>query len=411
MRPFHSIAPALLAVLLSAGCHRAPAPMTAVTAPVDTDPLRALPVALYDAQLPDRIADSTYWRMVQTMSEPNGFFRSENFVSNEMGLQYVISPLQSLAPPGGAYVGVGPEQNFTYIGALKPRIAFIVDIRRQNLLQHLWYKAVFELSPTRAQFLARLFARPALAKMAPSTSIDSLIGLMAVIPGDPAMFQRTFEEVRKQLVVHHKFVLDTGDLATLRYVDSVFYLSGPTLNYSSGAGGNFGGRGGFGGGNRGRGMPSFAEIANATDDKGINRGFLGNEDQYSYVRDMERRNLIIPLVGNFAGPKAVRAVGSWLRERNAKVNVFYLSKVEQYLFTDGIWKDFMENVATMPLVASSRFIRSSTSRGGFGGGYYPGNNGGFMMTQLTASMMDNVQGARDNSISDYPTLVTRRSTP
>ena len=54
--------------------------MAAVTAAVDADPLRPLPAALYDAQLPDRIADSTYWRMVQTMSEPNGFFRSENFV-------------------------------------------------------------------------------------------------------------------------------------------------------------------------------------------------------------------------------------------------------------------------------------------------------------------------------------------
>ena len=107
----------------------------------------------------------------------------------------------------------------------------------------------------------------------------------------------------------------------------------------------------------------------------------------------------------------MRAVGSWLRERNAKVNVYYLSNVEQYLFGDGIWKDFMENVGTMPLDVSSRFIRSSTSRGGFGGGYYPGNNLGFMMTQLTASMMDNVQGARDNTISDYGTLVTQRSKP
>ena len=411
MRPFHSIAPALLAVLLSAGCHRASTPLTAVTVPVDTDPLRALPEALYGAQLPDRIADSTYWRMVQGISEPNGFFRSENFVSNERGLQYVISPLQALTPPGGAYVGVGPEQNFTYIGALKPRIAFIVDIRRQNLLQHLWYKAVFELSPTRAQFLARLFARPALAKLSANTGIDSLIALMSVMPSDPTMFARTFEEVRKQLVVRHKFVLDTSDVATLRYVDSVFYLSGPTLNYSSGSGASYGGRGGFGGGGRGRGMPTFAEIANATDEKGLNRGFLGSEELYGYVRDMERRNLIVPIVGNFAGPKAVRTVGSWLRERGAKVNVFYLSNVEQYLFMDFIWKDFMENVATMPLDSTSRFIRSATARGNFGSGYYPGNTAGFMMTQFTASILDNVQGARDNTIDSYGTLVSQRSKP
>ena len=61
--------------------------------------------------------------------------------------------------PASAYVGVGPDQNFTYIAALKPRIAFIVDIRRQNMLLHLMYKALIELSPTREEFLSRLFSR------------------------------------------------------------------------------------------------------------------------------------------------------------------------------------------------------------------------------------------------------------
>jgi hypothetical protein len=75
-----------------------------------------------------------------------------------MWLQHVITELERHAPPGGVYVGVGPEQNFTYLGTLRPRIAFIVDIRRQNLLQHLWYKAVFA-TPTRAEFLSRLFRR------------------------------------------------------------------------------------------------------------------------------------------------------------------------------------------------------------------------------------------------------------
>ena len=57
------------------------------------------------------------------------------------------------------YLGVGPEQNFTYIAALKPRMAFIVDIRRGNLQLHLMYKALFELSADRADFIFRLFSR------------------------------------------------------------------------------------------------------------------------------------------------------------------------------------------------------------------------------------------------------------
>ena len=56
------------------------------------------------------------------------------------------------------YLGVGPEQNFTYIAALKPKMAFIVDVRRGNLQLHLMYKALFELSSDRADFVFRLFS-------------------------------------------------------------------------------------------------------------------------------------------------------------------------------------------------------------------------------------------------------------
>jgi len=110
--------------------------------------------------LPDRLADSTFWRLLTTMSEPGGCFRSDNFVSNGTNSQRILDRLQGATPPGGVYVGVGPDQNFTYIVALRPRMAFIVDIRRQAMLQQLMYKALFEMSPTQADFLAHLFSRP-----------------------------------------------------------------------------------------------------------------------------------------------------------------------------------------------------------------------------------------------------------
>ena len=92
-------------------------------------------------------------------SEPNGFFRSDNFLSNEVEYQWVIPTLTSTLGTGGVYLGVGPEQNFTYIVALRPKLAFIVDIRRGNLHEHLLYKAFIEMSADRAEFLSRLFAR------------------------------------------------------------------------------------------------------------------------------------------------------------------------------------------------------------------------------------------------------------
>src|SRR5689334_25416356 len=92
--------------------------------------------------LPAAFSDKEFWDFFTTMSEEGGSFPSENFVSNEQTYQYVIPTLQRTLTPNGVYLGVGPEQNFTYIANLKPRMAVIFDIRRQNAMAHLMYKAL-----------------------------------------------------------------------------------------------------------------------------------------------------------------------------------------------------------------------------------------------------------------------------
>ena len=82
--------------------------------------------------IPERLGDSEFWSLSAGMSEPGGYFHSDNLVSNELGFQYVIRDLLAAVGSGSVYVGVGPDQNFTYVAALRPRIAFVVDIRRQN---------------------------------------------------------------------------------------------------------------------------------------------------------------------------------------------------------------------------------------------------------------------------------------
>ena len=80
--------------------------------------------------LPASIPDAEFWSLTERLSEPNGTFRSDNLLSNEMTLSYVATLLTERVKPNGVYLGVGPEQNFTYIAAMRPRIAFITDIRR-----------------------------------------------------------------------------------------------------------------------------------------------------------------------------------------------------------------------------------------------------------------------------------------
>src|SRR2546423_13425907 len=103
------------------------------------------------------ISHADFIQYVEQWSEPEGYFDTDNFISNETSYLHVVPELQKRTAPGGVYIGVGPDQNFSYIARTKPSLAIIIDIRRQNMLQHLFLKALFDLSATRAEFLARFF--------------------------------------------------------------------------------------------------------------------------------------------------------------------------------------------------------------------------------------------------------------
>jgi hypothetical protein len=97
----------------------------------------------------------------------------------------------------------------------------------------------------------------------------------------------------------------------------------------------------------------------ADDGQGVQRSYIANEEQYRALRDMQLRNLIVPLVGDFAGPKALRSVARYLDVHHATVSVFYTSNVEQYLFHPGNdWQRFYDNVGALPITSRSTFIRA-----------------------------------------------------
>ena len=111
------------------------------------------------------------------------------------------------------------------------------------------------------------------------------------------------------------------------------------------------------------GMPTYQELMIATDETGTQTSYLANEATFRYLKSLQAKNLIVPVVGDFAGPKAIRAIGNYVRERHATVSTFYVSNVEQYLFDDpDNWKRFYENVGTLPLDSNSTFIRSLGGR-------------------------------------------------
>jgi hypothetical protein len=96
-------------------------------------------LAWQSPSLPDRLTSAEFWRLSTSLSEPPGTFFSDNVVSNELSYAQTV-PHFRLLRRGGVYLGVGPEQNFTFISAMEARLAIVVDIRRENLLLHLLYK-------------------------------------------------------------------------------------------------------------------------------------------------------------------------------------------------------------------------------------------------------------------------------
>src|SRR6476661_1700459 len=153
-------------------------------------------VAQGTSTIPAKLSDSAFWKLVTDVSESNGFFRSDNFVSNETTFQWVIPELLRTTKPGGVYLGVGPDQNFTYVVALKPRITFIFDIRRQNMLTHLMYKVLIEQSSDRADFLARLFSRARPDKLDSTATAMQIFTAYSAVPPDSARFRANITGIR-----------------------------------------------------------------------------------------------------------------------------------------------------------------------------------------------------------------------
>jgi hypothetical protein len=295
--------------------------------------------------IPTSLTDAEFWRLVTEFSEPGGAF-AQQFMSNEDSAQFVIPSLQQSTPRDGVYIGVGLEQNFTYIAAIRPRLAFIVDIRRDNMLEHLMYKALFELSPDRADFLSRLFSRKRPTGLTAAASAEALFDAYRSVEPDTTLYEENVRAVADHLTSVHKFPLSDTDKAGLARILNAFRTAGPYSLKGQGDPRN----------------PTYAQLMAATDLDGRNRSYLASEENLKVVRELERRNLIVPVVGDFAGDKAIASIGRYLKEHDAVVNVFYVSNVERYLFDQGAHgKRFYTNVEALPLDPSSTFIRSVTS--------------------------------------------------
>src|ERR1043166_5519050 len=131
--------------------------------------------------------------LIARLSAPGAYFDSDNLVSNEASYLHVIPALRALEVRGGAYLGVGPEQNFSYLAEIKPDLAILIDIRRDNMLLHLLLKAMFESARNRMEYLCLLYGRPAPPDPRRWTDapLEDILTYLDITPGDSAGYVRS----------------------------------------------------------------------------------------------------------------------------------------------------------------------------------------------------------------------------
>lgn len=338
------------------------------------------------------IPKAEFAALVRDMSEEGGFFHSDNFTSNETSYLHVVSALQDVGATGGAYLGVGPEQNFTYIAKVRPEIAFIFDIRRQAVVQHLLYKAIFQLAESRGAFLSLLLSRPVGPETAESPAIETLLDALMRSPISPAVYAANRVKVEKLIQEDFGIALSAQDLQQLHYVYSTFQQEGLAIAFRFGPQ-----NGGFGF----RRFPDLRELILERDLDGKLGNFLTNDADYQFVRDLHRANRIVPIVGDFAGTKAIAAVGDYLRAKDLKLRAFYTSNVEQFLFQNGVVPGWAANVRQLPIDDKSVFIRAVPNRGQ----PHPAQIPGYRMTTLLQKVSVFLEDFDAGTYDDYRTLV------
>lgn len=294
------------------------------------------------------ISDQEFQQLSLSLSEKPGFFGTDNLVSNETSYLHVKEEIQRSVQPGGAYIGVGPDQNFTYIGISRPSIAFILDIRRDNLLHHLYYKSIFMISRDRWDFLSLLFGKPIPEDKARSSdaTAEDLLSFFKTVSPDADFGIARFEQLWQLLAERYPDLALPGDRFKVLTIASRFFEAGFDVKYEI----------------PGRPMlsffPTYGQLMIETDLKGKRGHYLESEGTFQFLKGLQEANRIIPVTGNFAGVKALKAVGQEIRKRGLTISILYLSNVEFYLFRSRTHRRFVDSVQQLPIDSHSLMIRS-----------------------------------------------------
>lgn len=359
--------------------------------------LAASPACAQGAESTAPAPDTAFAAIVERLSEPGGFFDTDNLISNEGSYLHVMGALRRAGLSGGAYIGVGPDQNFSYIAQIRPSIALIVDIRRDNLLEHLLFKSLFQLSQDRLGYLGALLARQVPEIRDAEQSIEEIVALLDGTPSDSTLFAETHDKV-VSLILSYGVPITESEWETIRRFHYTFAARGLDLQFES-----------FGREPQAY-YPSLRQLILERDLEGGMVSYLASDSAFQTIRRLQLASRIIPVVGNLAGSKALPEIAEFLRERGELVSAYYVSNADFYIAEDGKLSTFLANVRDLPHNERSVIIRS-VFRAPFGGGPVPQPIGGYRSTQLLQSMRTLVAESDAGRVRTYYDVVSVGSIP
>ncbi|MDR3637697.1 MAG: hypothetical protein P4L84_28075 [Isosphaeraceae bacterium] len=293
---------------------------------------------LADLLFPAR--DASFGPLVSALSEPPNGPHADNLVSNEDSYPRVAGEIDRRAPKDCVYLGVGPDQNFTLIAHTRPKLAFVVDYRRRNLLLHLIHKAFLSLGADRTAYLTRLTARRP-ERLPPNPTAAELVAAFTHVPLDRGLLEKTTDEVAAALrpcgLVRDE---EWAELATIQAK-----LAGPGMNARFLALTMY---------------PTFGRLIQTPDRDGKPAHFLAREELYQSVRALQLGDRLLPLTGDFAGPTALPRLADWLRGHRLTVGVVYVSDVEFFLRRSGKFDAYVANLGRLPWAEGAVLVRTST---------------------------------------------------
>ena len=219
--------------LTSRGRSRLLAGLIAAVCLERTSRVFAVPVAA--DSLPASLTDQEFWKLIARLLRAERLLPlRQPAVERDLASSTSSRSCCSRRSRAASTWASAPSRTSPTSPRTKPAMVFIVDVRRGNLDLQLMYKALFELSADRADFVSRLFSKKRPDGLdrdvdgRPRSSARS-----ANVETNEALYKENLKAIDDQLVKKHGFALVADDLAGHRVRLPRVLSVRPAIQYSS----------------------------------------------------------------------------------------------------------------------------------------------------------------------------------